>query len=275
MRIPRALTVLSGFLTLALLLGVAYIISRPTGSVITEASFGAETITPNADGNTDATTIRYRIRREATLSIYFKDGKGNRYDFRRDELRSRGTYQVLFSGIVDGFTLDGEHLEGQVLARLLPDGAYTWVIEAHDQATGLVDRAEGILTIKDADPLLPDLYDFTISPGVFTPNQDGLSDRVWIDVYVPKEAQLQVFLIDDQGTRYFVPEAQQGRIPGEPGRHSFEYDGGVDMGASPPPDSTYSVLVEATDAEGQRVQREGQLTIQDGGVPLAEIVGSR
>ncbi|HEC22544.1 MAG TPA: hypothetical protein ENI95_06475 [Chloroflexi bacterium] len=272
MRIPRALTALSSLFGLLIILLVGYMVSRPRGPVITEAEFGLSTITPNADGDSDVTRISYRIRRPAVISIYFEDENGERYYFRRERPRSRGEYSVLFSGVVEGFVQEGETVRGEVLARLLPDGEYTWVIEAVDQATGQTDRVTGYLTVADADPQIPDLWEFSISPEVFTPNQDGLDDRVWINVYVPKPATLQVFLINEEGERIFVPEFQEARTPGEEGRHSFEYDGGVDMGRSPPPDGTYTVLVEATDEEGQRVQRSGRLTIENGGLPLAEIV---
>jgi hypothetical protein len=272
-RIPRTLSIMFGLLALAVFLVIGYLVSRPRGPVLVEASLSRDTISPNADGNADATQITYRLRRQSTVSIYFEGADGQRYSVRTDQPRARGEYSVLFSGVVEGYTREGEQVKGEVLNRLMPDGVYTWVVEATDRLTGRVDRLTGTLTVEDADPVLPDIWEFTISPPVFTPNQDGLDDRVQINVYVPKAADLLVYLIDTEGKRYFVPEVQQGRMPGEEGRHSFEYDGGVDMGVSPPPDGTYQVLVEARDAEGQRVRQSGQVTILNGGVPLAEIVG--
>jgi hypothetical protein len=271
-RIPRSITILTTVLGLTLALATAYLVSRPTESLIAEAEIGLSTITPNADGETDATLIRYRIRREAVVSIFFEDNEGDRYTFRDEQIRPRGRYEVLFSGIVEGFVEEDESVEGEVLARLLPDGEYTWVIEAVDQASGQADRATGTLNVEGGDPDLPDLWEFTISPEVFTPNQDGLNDRVWINVYVPKPATLQVYLLDKSGEQIFVPESQEANAPGEEGRHSFEYDGGVDLGRDPPPNGDYAVLVEASDDEGQRVRRSGRLTLADGGIPFAEIM---
>jgi hypothetical protein len=271
-RIPRSTTILTTVLALTIVLAAAYLVTRPTESLIAEAEIGLSTITPNADGETDATLIRYRIRREAVVSIYFESGEGDRYTFRDEQIRTRGRYEVLFSGIVEGFVREGETVEGAVLARLLPDGAYTWVIEAVDAASGQTDRATGTLNVEDGDPELPDLWEFTISPETFTPNQDGLNDRVWINVYVPKPATLQVYLLGEAGEQIFVPESQEADAPGEAGRHSFEYDGGVDLGRDPPPNGNYAVRVEASDDEGQRVIRSGQLTLASGGIPFAEIV---
>jgi hypothetical protein len=271
-RIPRILTIIASLVTLAVILLAAYLVSRPRGPAITDAIFGSRSISPNADGDDDITVVSYRVRREVTLSIYFEDTAGERYYFRRDETRTKGDYSVAFSGVVEGYNLEGEGVKSEILARLLSDGEYSWVIEAVDEA-GTIDEITGKLTIADADPILPDIYDFSIAPEVFTPNQDGLSDRVTISASLPKEAQLTVYLIDLAGKQYYIPEAQKTRKPGEAGRHEFDYDGGVDLGVSPPPDGTYTVLIEAKDDEGQHTKRTGQLTIKDGGVPLAEIVG--
>ncbi|MBN1428801.1 MAG: hypothetical protein JXB07_10480 [Anaerolineae bacterium] len=273
MRIPRLLTITASLVALASILAVAYLLSRPIRPVIAEAAFGTQTLSPNADGKNDITMLSYRLRREAALSIYFEDTSGQRYYFRRDEIRPKGEYKVMFSGVVEGYMLDEDAFNSEVLSRLLRDGEYTWVIEAVDQATGATEYVKGNLTIVDADDVLPDLWEFTIAPEIFTPNQDGIDDRVWINAYVPKDAHLTVYLIDQKGVRYFVSEVQEGRKVGEAGRHKFEYDGGVDLGISPPPDGTYTVLIEAKDEEGQHMQRTGQVTIKDGGVPLAEIVG--
>ncbi len=264
---------LFGLIALAALLAVSYLVTRPAGPIITRAEFSLSTITPNADGVTDVTQISYRIRRPATVSIFFEGSDGAVYHFRTGQVRPRGDYRVLFSGVVDGYVKPGEQPGGEVLARLLSDGTYTWVIEAVDQHTGVTDRVSGTLIVQDADSVLPALIDFSISPAVFTPNQDGLNDLIWVNVDVPKPATIQVSLLDAAGQQYFIPESQEGRKPGEEGRHTFVWDGGVDMGRTPPPDGSYQVLAVVSDAEGQRVQAVGQVTIKDGGVPLAEIVG--
>jgi hypothetical protein len=60
---------------------------------------------------------------------------------------------------------------------------------------------------------------------------------------------------------------------GEVGWQEFDYEGGVDIGADPPPDGTYNVVIEAQDAVGQRVSVRGELTIELGGKPRAGILG--
>lgn len=273
MQIPRGLTIAAAILVLAALIGIGYVVTLPTGPVVANGSFGSEAITPNADGKNDLTTVSYTVRRAAKLSIYLTDGQGRRYDFRHDETRAPGDYSVLFGGIVDGFTLPGEQVKANVRARVLPDGVYTWTIEGTDIVSGQTDRNTGKLTVAQADSKLPDIWDFSISPQTFTPNQDGLDDLVWINVYVPKAATLSVYLVNKTGIRYFVPESNQGRNIGEAGRHTYQYDGGVTDGSEPPPDGDYTVIATAQDTIGQTVEQQGKVSIRDGGIPLAEIIG--
>lgn len=215
-------------------------------------------ISPNADGQTDVTRIAYRLSRSADLSIYFVDSEGQRHYFRKDRRRSAGQYQVDFGGTI------GE--------RVLPDGDYTCVLEAKEVEKGVTAREESPLTIVDADTTPPELRGFGVYPRVFTPNQDGFDDRVTIEYYLTKEAEVQVFLIGSEGTKYPVAEKEREVKPGEVGAHFYDYDGGVDLGAEPPPDGTYVVWAQAEDRVGNKATVTDTLTIRDGGVPKADIV---
>jgi hypothetical protein len=240
-------------------------------SLLRNAMIRDAVITPNADGVTDATPLSYELSRNATVSIYFEDEEGQRFYFREARARGAGTYEVLFSGVVDGYRLPGEEIEGDIQARLLRDGDYTWTIEATD-FDGITETAGGTLTIADAQPALPELRNFTLDKNVFTPNRDGIDDRVLIQYFLPKEvSRVRVFLQLPDGRELPIAE-QEREIPANmPGRHYYDYEGGVDNGVTPPPDGTYRVVAVAEDQEGQRVQVEDELTIMFGGVPRAEI----
>lgn len=265
--------------TLVILLAAAFLLGgcgeRP---LLSEVSFSKDLITPNADGKDDVLRIQYRLSRSARLSIYFLDEAGNRYVFRDREPRAptgeREPYSVYFSGVVQGYTLPGENFEGfTVVQRVLQDGVYTWVVEATDDA-GHTERVTGTLTVAEADTVLPELRNFTVSPPVFTPNRDGISDRARLNVFVTKPyATLLVYLVGADGTRYHIAEDERSPArPGERGLHTFDYDAGVDLGADPPPDGTYTVWAEVQDAVGQRVVATSTLTIKNGGVPRAYIL---
>ncbi len=271
MRIPWPLTLLAAAVTLAVVLAAGAVALQPPRPLITSATVADGRITPDADGANDATTIRYSLARQAAVSIYFESARGERHYFRRERPRPRGDYEVLFSGVVEGYTLPGETVHGAVEARLLPDGEYLWAVEAVGE-DGEAHRITGTLIIAEADAALPDLTEFTISPETFTPNQDGIDDRAQINVYLAKEADLTVYLDGPNSERLYVAERLEGREPGEAGRHLFDYEGGVDLGADPPPDGVYTVTALAQDAEGQRVTRTGTLTLEQGGAPRAELV---
>jgi hypothetical protein len=156
---------------------------------------------------------------------------------------------------------------------MLPDGRYTWVVEAVTD-DGATARAEGSLVIQNADTERPELRGFSLYPRVFTPNQDGKQDRVTINYYLTKQADVSVYLLGPDQQKYPIAEKERDVEPGEPGFHTYDYEGGVDLGADPPPDGEYIVQAEAVDRVGNRTVITDTLTIQDGGRPRADIVNA-
>jgi hypothetical protein len=222
--------------------------------------------------------VTYNLSRSAEVSIYFEDESGNRHYFRNHVHHAPSVeepYQVLFAGVVDGYVLPGEEFPGfTVEKRVLQDGVYTWVVEATD-AEGVTKPTTGTLTIAEADTALPELRGFSIYPPVFTPNRDGISDRATINVFLTKNwEELTVYLEGADGKRYPVKWEEKLTPFGEAGPHEFDYDAGVDLGADPPPDGTYTVIAQAQDAVGQWTSATGSLTIEDGGAPRAYILNA-
>jgi len=265
------------YLLLALIVGFTLTLTACGNErLLTNVSFDRDQITPNADGDTDVLKITYKLNRSADVSITFDDQQGNAYIFRDRAYRGPSVekpYEVLFSGVVEGYMLPGENFEQfDVEKRVLQDGDYVWTVQAVDD-TGYTEQVTGTLTIADADTTLPELRNFSVSPTVFTPNRDGISDRAKINVWLSKDdTSLSVYLLDEDGTRYPVErDAQTLAREGEAGPYAFDYDAGVDDGAQPPPDGTYTVYAEAQDAVGQHTVATETLTIQDGGVPMGYI----
>lgn len=272
MRVSIFASVLAAAAVCGGLLLAVWLVLRPAGAALRSAEFSSATLSPDADGLDDVLRIRYELARPALVSIFLLDAAGTRYNFRSASQRSSGSHDVLFSGIVDGFALAGETVSAEILASVLPTGDYTWVVAA--AAPGGDSERRGTLSILSAPAPLPDVRGFSVSPLVFTPNRDGISDRVWINAFLAAPAKLDVSLIDHQGAARPIPEREGTIAPGAAGLHTFEYEGGVDLGVNPPPDGTYSVVAVAQDALGQRVRAQGQLAIELGGVPRAEIVNA-
>lgn len=240
-------------------------------SLLRDAQVADDLITPNADGVTDATQISYTLSRNADVSITFENEAGERFYFREDKPRGAGDYRVLFSGIVDGYRLPDDIVEGEILTRLLQDGTYTWTIEVTDDG-GNTEVQQGQLTVADADVALPEMRDFALDKQTFTPNRDGISDRVQAQFYLAKEVDdVRVFLQMPDGSEVPISELERDIPANMPGRHVYDYEGGVDNGATPPPDGEYPIVAVARDLEGQQMRVEDSLTIQYGGVPRADI----
>ncbi|MCP4358256.1 MAG: hypothetical protein GY796_09605 [Chloroflexi bacterium] len=254
----------------AVAVAVGWRVVRGDDTLLRNVSVADELITPNANGESDVTFINYELSRNGRVSIYFENENRDRFYFRDNKVRGAGEYQVAFSGIVDGFTLPDDLIEGEILARLLPDGRYTWTITATDQ-TDHRETVQGQIQIADADPQLPAIRGFSLWPDTFTPNRDGIDDRTRFSLDLAKEADLRVFLLMPDGRETPITEDEYENPLGAAGPHFFDYEGGVDEGATPPPDGIYPLIMIAQDEEGQKVRLESELTIAYGGVPRAKI----
>jgi hypothetical protein len=271
MRLPRSLSLLAAALGAVIVFTVGSLLLRPPVPLIGDARFDRATISPNADGADDLAVFEYSLSRPAMVSLSLTSGQGRQFYFRERQARDDGAYRVLFSGIVDGFLNDGESVYGEIERRLIPNGNYSWLLEAQSNDGASMSK-RGHLLVEAGDTPLPIMSEFSISPAVFSPNQDGVADRVSINVYLEKDVErLDVFLLGADGTRIPISARVEERQYGEAGRHLFDYEGGIDLGVDPPADGLYKVVALAQDKVGQRIRMEGDLTIVTGGKPFAEI----
>ena len=260
-----------------ILVGITCLSGCHLRPLLYDVGVSPDVISPNADGSDDATNISYKLSRNATLSIYFEDAAGERFYFRQERRRSAGTYNVQWGGVVNQprrVEMEGDL--GQQIAKswVLPDGSYRWTVEAVGEDGG-TERIQGQITLSGGDSTIPELRSFTVAPPVFEPNQDGLDDRTGVSYYLSKDVDSVVaYLFDPENpdARYPLEEQERTAKPGEVGYHYYDYDGGVDRGADPPPDGTYTVIAEARDLSGHHVVVSSTLTIVEGGKPRAEVV---
>jgi hypothetical protein len=271
MRFPILLTIIAAAVGLALVYVVGAMVIDPNVPLILSANFDDARITPNADGDGDITTFRYELSRSAFVSLTFTHEDGREFVFRQNESRTPRNYSVLFSGVVDGYINEGESFPPDMVIerRLIPDGSYTWLLVAENETER--EEASGTFTIENADSPLPFISTFTVGSREFSPNQDGISDRVVINVYLEKDAALSAYLQTETGQRFPIAQREEWSREGEAGRYTFDYEGGVDLGQDPPPDGDYTIVALAQDDEGQRIRRESQLAIRMGGKPRADI----
>jgi hypothetical protein len=231
-------------------------------TLLSDVSLSPAGISPFAGSSNAATTIHYSVERASTVSVYLIDQQGIRHDFRTNQPRAAGSYDALFSGAIDD--------------RVLPDGQYTVVVEAKD-AAGQSARIENRLTITGADATPPQLTNYTVFPDQFTPNQDGIADRVTIRYNLTKPAKTDVYLTDGRN-RYEVKEKKTTLCIKDElscaGPHEYDYDGGIDQLATPPPNGTYDVIADAVDAVGNHTRESKKLVISEGGIPRATIKNS-
>jgi hypothetical protein len=244
---------------------VSFVFACSATPPVSEVSIAPTVISPNADGKDDLARISYRVNSATRVSIYVTDSKGQRYDLRSNEQRSASpvAYELLFNGISGG--------------KLLPNGDYVWHLDS--DANGNKQTFSGNLKIENGDAALPEIKDFTLSTHVFSPNRDAIDDRIRVNLFLTKPAKLSVYVVGANGFRYEVPRREglllippgdNGTLPA--GRYDYDYDGGIDLGADPPPNGIYTLYASAEDQIGQSSTISTTFEITQSGRPVGEIV---
>lgn len=232
-------------------------------------------ITPNADGTSDLAKIEFKLSRNATVAFRLVDDTGREYSFRPPTRlgANEDPYKVYFGGVVAGYSLPEEpERDFSILKRMVPDGVYTWTLEARTDEGDLASES-GLLTVAGADAALPTIRGFSVYPTRFSPNQDGIDDRVTINLVLDKDvADLRVYLEGQDGLRHAIGEDEQVTEPMAKGWHTYDYDGGIDAGSQPPEDGVYDLFAEAKDAMGQHVAVSTTLELVNAGLPRAYIL---
>jgi len=265
------------YVLLACLIGLTslFLVSCRPKPLLQQVSVEPSLITPNADGTTDLAKVEFYLSRNATVNLSLTDAAGTEYSFRPPTRlgASEDPYKVYFGGVVEGYRLEDEpEADYTILKRMLPDGSYSWILTAvSEDGTQAVET--GTLTLQDADTALPVIRGFTVSPDSFSPNQDGIGDRVTINLVLDKDvADLRVYLKGSDGIQHSIAEAEQSTEPLAKGWHTYDYDGGIDAGSQPPEDGVYTLFAEAQDAMGQHVIVSSTLELINAGLPRAYIL---
>jgi hypothetical protein len=272
-------------IVLAILMGLvtAMLVACQPRELLYDVTVAPNTITPNADGENDLARVSFMLTRNATVSLSLLDQAGQSYAFRpATRLGAReDAYTVYFGGVVEGFLLPEETTERanpdhdfKILKRMLPDGDYTWQLKAETE-DGERAVVTGTIEIREADTQLPGIRGFGVFPKTFSPNQDGIDDRVTINLTLDKDvADLRVYLRGEGGVQHAIAEDERINEPNAKGWHTYDYDGGIDAGSEPPPDGVYTLYAEAQDEMGQHVIATDTVTLVNAGRPQAYILNA-
>jgi hypothetical protein len=194
-------------------------ILRVAGSTATLAIEGAaaqpDAISPNGDGQADATTVTYSITTAANVTVELTDALGG-----------------VVSTVVDRvWTQAGEHSVA-IDGDLLPDGEYRVVITARTAADASVQQVVS-LSVSRVLGLV------TATPSVFSPNGDGRKDRLMLSFTLAASADV-VVRVERDGRWVATPLA--GRYAA--GTQRLVWDGFRAL--TPLRDGQYTAVVEVT-----------------------------
>ncbi len=201
-------------------LGKSTIVTPPVGLLaITDVRADPATISPNADGVSDTSTITYTTNATATVSITLHDSTGVQLAELVPATRmAAGAHTVGFDGLGS------------------PDGRYTVVIGA----TGL----DGVSVTQQLEVAVSStLGPASLEPSVFTPNGDGTGDALTVSFELAAPASVRLRVLRDGA---WVATPFTGPLPA--GAQSVGWDGVKRVGQAR--DGSYTAVLDVTDTIG-------------------------
>jgi hypothetical protein len=215
-------------------------------------------------GHGEALDITYRVGQESAITIFLEDEADQRYTLRENEPRSAAVeqYTLRFDGTVP---VD----DAVVQRRLLPQGNYTVVVQAHTRNGSSTEQRQRI-TIAGNDAPLPAIENLVVYPQTISPNADAVDDIAEITYRLPITATVDIDITTPQGEMLpFVTGEEQD--PAE-WRHIWN---GKRPDGSLLPNGVYTYTISAEDDFGNLVQRQGEIMLEEVGQPEATIIHAR
>jgi hypothetical protein len=243
------------------MIGVALVlIACGQRETLSNVHTSTDVITPNGDGVDDSLTLSYSIGTPATISVFLEDQAGKRYTLRDKQPRvpSSTAYSLLFDGTVEG-------TEANLVQQVLPDGSYTYTVEATPVGGGLPSTVTGQIQVRDAADQPPSIEDLSVTEQ-FSPNEDADDDVAYFTYRLPVTATVTINFTDQNNAPIpFITELEEG-----PYAQSHIWDGKRPDG-SLVSTGTYTYTIVARDQVGNIVQRQGQIAVSAPGRSAARI----
>jgi hypothetical protein len=241
-------------------IGLLLLAACGQAAALSDVRASATEITPNADGQNDALTIAYTIGQRSQVDIYVEDGAGTRYMLREGVLRvpTDQPYTLRFEGTVRSD-------EPPLVQRVLPNGDYTFVVEATPEAGGPPVTQRGTIAVRDAAAQAPLIEGLKVFPETVTPNEDAIDDVTTFSYRLPITATVTINISNGRDTIPFITGLEEG-----PYEQSHIWDGKRPDG-SLLPTGVYTYTIRAADKVGNVVERSGNIRVEKAGLAEAHI----
>ncbi|HEY0739659.1 MAG TPA: hypothetical protein VGD69_32340 [Herpetosiphonaceae bacterium] len=227
---------------------------------LSDVGTSSSVISPNSDGVGDSLTINYTIGAPASISVFLDDQAGKRYTLRDKQPRmpSGEPYSLVFDGTVQGS-------DPSIVQQVLPNGTYTYTVEATPTGGGSPSTVTGEIVVEDAADQPPSIEDLSVTEQ-FSPNEDADEDVAYFTYRLPVSATVTINFTDQSNNQIpFIAELGEG-----PFAQSHIWDGSRPDG-SLVGTGTYTYTITARDQVGNIVQRQGQIEVVSPGRSSAQV----
>ena len=245
------ISLITALLGLGLLLSACG--SSNTGPTLSEVK--ADSTSLNL-GQGEVVNLSYQVGRDTRISVFLQGADGKRYDLRRDEPRSPGSYSLRLDGAV-------EFVEnGLSQRRLLPDGSYRCILAAGGEQESREFKVIG----SPISEGVPEIEGLAANPPVISPNFDAIDDVASLNWRTSRPATITVSVSGPDGFSRILKTSKN--QPAQEDRVDFN---GLDQKSLPVADGVYTYTIQAADKAGNVTRRASTLEVRGGGKPEATI----
>ncbi len=222
---PDAVTADNDGSTVSLLLSV---LTAPT---ITDLTATPATISPNADGYQDKTTITYTTNQSLFNSVAIYDDSGTL-------MRTLKNAVVLAAG-PQTVVWDGKYTPAGGTSTPVPDGTFEVRVTGQDAAGNAVQSSTPVIVDTTISKI-------SVNFPYFSPNGDGQRDATTISYTLKSDATVTVLIRDGSGATVRTVQDTVAQLAGV---NTAVWDGKLDD-TSVAPEGTYTAVVQAVNAIG-------------------------
>jgi hypothetical protein len=228
-------------------------------NLLAEVRSDSTTLALDAPSGNNALNISYAVGKEANVSVTLESDTGTRYELRKNEPRTPGTYTLRLDGYAESIE------NGLSQRRLLPNGKYRYILTAKSGEETATQTGDFSVSGNKSSGA-PKIEGLIATPATISPNQDAIDDVSVLNWRTSQAATVTVAISGKD-----IPYRVLTTLKNQPAQEDKIVFDGRDLQGKPLPDGVYTYTVQASNAFGEVSRQASTIQVKGGGIPRVQV----